>query len=322
MSPSLPSLHCPCGGPLLAGATAVDYDELVCPRCAYRRTEFKRAPDRRTIQEGGSESAFQGDAGRRFSRLADWLRGWSARHRAGRRLFGGARPRHIIDFGCGQGFLLDALKANGHVAVGLEISETTAAAAKSRGHHVVTALDALPAQDFDLLTSIHVLEHIPDPASCLTALRAHLTTDASFHVEVPNIASLQARLFGHRWLHFEPGLHVHHFSPTAFRRLLQGAGYAVTCVETTSLEHGLSGWVQSLLNLAFPYNRLFRRVALNRGGRAALSCWPEFLLLPVVLPLALLGHLVESALGRGAVIRCEGRLASVPAASAAPGSAA
>lgn len=304
-------LLCPCGSPLRAGAAAADYLDWYCPRCAYRRTEFKQTLDRQVIQEGASESAFQGAAGQRFSALANWLRGWSASHRARRRLFGGASPRRVIDFGCGQGFLLDALKANGHTAVGLEISPATAAAAQRRGHLVVTALEQLPEPRFDLLTSIHVLEHIPDPAACLAALRDRLTPDAAFHVEVPNITSLQARLFGQRWLHFEPGLHVHHFSPAAFRDLLQSTGYTVTRLESGSLEHGLSGWVQSLLNLVFPYNRLFRRVALNRGTRAALSCWPEMLLLPLVMPVALFGHLVESALGRGAVIRCEGRLSDV-----------
>ena len=309
MPPSVPPLLCPCGSPLRPGLPAADYVDWFCPNCAYRRTEFKQALDRRVIQEGGAESAFQGDSGPRFSGLANWLRGWSARQRAGRRLFCGTASRRVLDFGCGQGFLLDALKANGHGAVGLEISPATAATARRRGHLVVTALAELPAERFDVLTSVHVLEHIPDPATCLVELRQRLTPGAAFHVEVPNITSLQARLFGSRWLHFEPGLHVHHFSPAAFRDLLQGAGYTVSRIETGSLEHGLAGWVQSLFNLVFPYNRLFRRVALNRGARAALSCWPEFLLLPLVMPLALLGHLVETALGRGAVVRCEGRLA-------------
>lgn len=320
MPKSQTPLLCHCGNPLSPALPLPDCERWICPACGYQKTTFRHDIDRQAVQEGASESAFQGQTGQRFSSFADRLRAWSARFRARSPLFSRARPLRIIDFGCGQGYLLDALRTNGHAPVGIEISQATAAAAKHRGHQVVTGLDELPALTFDRLTSVHVLEHVPEPQDFLRQLRARLAPDAAFQIEVPNITSLQATTFRERWLHFEPGLHIHHFSPRALTAMLDAAGYRVDRIETGSLEHGLSGWVQSILNLLFPYNRLFRRVALNRGKRAALSCWPEFLLLPVVAPLALLGFAIESALGRGAVIRCEGRLAPAKNASQCAGS--
>jgi len=308
MSDRTKPLLCPCGKPLSAAPPLADCDRWICTGCGYQLTTFKQNKERQRIQEGDAESAFQGNEGRRFSSQADRLRAWSADLRAAGRIFRRAPPLRVLDFGCGQGFLLDGLRRQGHTAVGVEISRTTAAAALARGHQVVTRLHELPDQAFDRLSSVHVLEHIPDPLDFLRQLHGRLEAAGAFHVEVPNITSLQARLFGERWLHFEPGLHIHHYSIDAFTALLGTAGYRVERIETFSLEQGLAGWVQSLYNLAFPYNRLFRRVALNRGKRAALSCWPEFLLMPIVGPLALLCFGIESALGKGAVIRCEGTL--------------
>jgi SAM-dependent methyltransferase len=302
---------CYCGTPLSVGPAIPGVAVLACPACGYWRTILQQNGDRDFLQSGGHPSAYQGRNGHRFGSLIGTVRALCARYRAAR---AGLPPgSEVLDFGCGQGYFLDALRSAGHRCVGLEINEITARQALARGHTVASSLAALPDRGWGGVVSIHVLEHTPEPLAILRELRGKLTPGARYYFEVPNFASVQARLFRQRWLHCEAGLHIHHFTAASFLALLRQAGYEPQAVATYSFEHGLLGWLQSFYNLCFPYNRFFRNVILNRALRDKLRCWAELLLFPLVAPLAGLCLIGEALAQRGAVLRVTG---SVPAPGA------
>jgi SAM-dependent methyltransferase len=215
-------------------------------------------------------------------------------------------PRKILDFGCGQGYYLDALKHYGYVCKGIEIAPESARFAQEKGHEV--SLDSLSYPDsyFDCVVSIHVFEHIEDLSSLLPELKRMLKSGAFFHFEVPNFDSLQARLFPFKWFHADMGIHYHHFTPRSFKGLLQSNGFRVSSIEFGSFEQGIMGWAQSIYNKAFPYNRFYRMFLWNRTLKDNISAWPELLLLPIVFPISFLLYLVERLAGNGPVIRVEG----------------
>lgn len=304
-----PGANCFCGSPLTT-PTVGDGDDVSierCPKCGYWRSIYCDTPDRRDLQEE-HPSAYQGRDGRRFGSLISGVRAWCARYRVRHALLSAGGPIQVIDFGCGQGYFLDALRASGHYCLGIEISETTGRRAMGKGHPVLSSLDALSDHTFAAAVSVHVIEHLPEPDVILAGLRRVVHTDAFFYFEVPNAASWQSRLFGRRWLHCEAGLHIHHFTPLSFDGLLAAQGYRIERISTYSFEHGLLGWVQSFFNLAFPYNRFFRNVILNRPLADKLQCWPELLLLPVAVSVCLPLLVIEAIAGRGAVLRVEGRM--------------
>lgn len=307
---------CFCGAMLSKPTVGAGDDVCVqrCPACAYWRSSYCDAPDRRDLQQE-HPSAFQGQGreGRRFGSLISAVRAWCARYRVRHALLSADGPTQVIDFGCGQGYFLDALRASGHHCLGIEISETTGRQAMAKGHAVLRSLDALPDHSYAAAVSVHVIEHLPEPDEILAALRRVLRPHACFYFEVPNAHSWQARLFGRLWLHCEAGLHVHHFTRPALAGLLAAHGYKAERIGTYSFEHGLLGWVQSFFNLIFPYNRFFRNVILNRSLADKLRCWPELLLLPVAVALCLPLLVAEAIAGRGAVLRVEGHV-SVPLA--------
>ncbi len=288
-------------------------DAWVCRSCGYMKTlgSAGGVDDRVRIQEQ-HPGAFQGVNGQRFGAVIARIRAACALFRVRHALFGNIGPLRILDFGCGQGYFLDALRRCGHACVGVEISAATGRVAAGKGHSVLTTLDALDDASFAALVSVHVIEHLPDPARVLATLQRVLMPGARFYLEVPNYASWQAHLFGTRWLHCEPGLHVHHFTRPSLAALLQQQGYHVARVQTYSFEHGLLGWVQSFYNLAFPYNRFFRSVILNRPWQEKLRCWPELLLFAVVLTMGLALFVCEALAGQGAVLRVEGIRADQP----------
>lgn len=299
--------RCYCGAVLTtAGVTAHGAPLLACPACGYLRTPRPTGADARQLHEGEHPSASQGQGGERFPSLIAAVRQACADFRA-RQAFGAAAFGPALDFGSGQGFYLGALKRLGYSAMGIEISEATAMRAMKAGHTVSTRLDALPAGRFDALVSIHVIEHIDDPRAVLAQVTARLTPDALFLIEVPNATGWQGRLFGERWLHRESALHVHHFSPAALEALLRSHHLRVGRRSCYSFEHGLLGWIQSLYNLIFPYNRFFRLVVLNNPLRERLAAWPEVLLFPLFLAAGGVLFLAEALAGSGPVIRVSGR---------------
>lgn len=268
-------------------------------------TVFVENTDRDYLQSGNHPSAYQGHDGRRFGSIIGYVRHACAATRVQLALLGKTGHRNIIDFGCGQGYFLDALRSAGHHCVGIEINELTARSAIRKGHNVISSVQQL-TERFDAVASVHVLEHIPDPESLLQTIGKQLAGDRRFYFEVPNFGSWQARVFGFKWLHCEAGLHIHHYTKKSFTAALTRQGYVVERLGTYSFEHGLLGWVQSFLNMIFPYNRFFRYVILNRPFKEKVQCLPEIALLPVLIPVGCLCLIVEAAAKNGAVLRAEG----------------
>ena len=92
---------------------------------------------------------------------------------------GGLADRRVLDVGCGGGILSDSLAAGGAHVTGIDLSEKALGVARLHGlesgirvDYRLAAAEAfaleLPAQ-FDVVTCMELLEHVPDPASIVAA---------------------------------------------------------------------------------------------------------------------------------------------------------
>ena len=73
----------------------------------------------------------------------------------------------------------------------------------------------------------HSLEHLPEPGEAIRARRpAAGARRASWSSPCPNTDSLQARVFGDRWLHLDLPRHLVHLSARALRSGLERPGFA------------------------------------------------------------------------------------------------
>jgi SAM-dependent methyltransferase len=229
------------------------------------------------------------------------------------------QPGAALELGCGDGFMLDALRRRGWRVVGVERSEEACAYARSELGLEVHAggLDALDGEHrFDLIILFQVLEHLPDPVATLRQCARLLKPGGTLVVGVPNRESWQARFAGADWLHLDVPRHLFHFSPASLTYAMRQAGLEVASVRFASLEHDPYGWLQSLLNrIGFRQNGLTRLLmGLDRpsvGGVAAALC-AAVLLIPAVLLAAVswllrAGALMEVRATRraGATLRAE-----------------
>jgi SAM-dependent methyltransferase len=131
----------------------------------------------------------------------------------------GSVSRHL-DVGSSSGALLEEFQRHfGCASVGVEPGEVYRLYSTSRGLQVVPSLDDLresAADPFDLVSVMHVLEHVPDPIAMLARLRTeHMTPDGFLLLEVPNLTDHQA---------FELA-HAHAFTVSSLRDCVRRAGF-------------------------------------------------------------------------------------------------
>ena len=129
--------------------------------------------------------------------------------------------RHM-DIGASTGALIRRTQRSfGAQVLGVELSNSHRAFAEARGLPMLPSLEALEAsgsERFDLISLIHVLEHLPDPVGSLAGLRERwLTADGAILLEVPN-------LFVHNSYEIA---HLHAFSQHTLAETLRLAGYRI-----------------------------------------------------------------------------------------------
>ena len=132
----------------------------------------------------------------------------------------------VLDAGAGPGRLVAALREAGFDARGIEPSERSSRRARDAGIPVETApLESHDEEGLDAVVLWHVTEHLDDPRAALARVRDWLRPGGAVLVAVPNPASLQARIGGGGWLHWDAPRHRTHLTPAGLAALLGATGF-------------------------------------------------------------------------------------------------
>jgi 2-polyprenyl-3-methyl-5-hydroxy-6-metoxy-1,4-benzoquinol methylase len=131
-------------------------------------------------------------------------------------------PSRHLDIGCSTGALLQKFQEMfGSHPAGVEPGDAYRAYAKRQGLAVFPSLEELQEAGqgpFDLVSMIHVLEHLPDPVAYLLNLRQAIMAEPSFLLlEVPN-------LYAHDCFEIA---HLASFSAHTLIQVLKRAGFEI-----------------------------------------------------------------------------------------------
>lgn len=77
---------------------------------------------------------------------------------------------------------------------------------------------------YDLIILRHVLEHSHDPIQLLKKLASHLSPEGLLYLEVPNIDSGCAKVFGKFWRAYNVPRHIFHYSMNSLTRIINASG--------------------------------------------------------------------------------------------------
>lgn len=200
-----------------------------------------------------------------------------------------------LDVGAGNGAWTALLLSHGFDATGIDPY-----AEESSAPRILTcSLEDAPFenQSIDLITFMHVLEHLKDPVKSLGIAVSLLKPGGLLVVEVPNIESLGYVLFKKRWFPLDDiPSHISHFSRESLSYLVRQTGEFVPVMDSG---FSLKDSPSILANTLFP-GLCPRTVRKNHAGRHPLHLKIIYLLVQLaLLPVAW----IAARTGRGEVIR-------------------
>jgi 2-polyprenyl-3-methyl-5-hydroxy-6-metoxy-1,4-benzoquinol methylase len=173
-------------------------------------------------------------------------------------------PR-FLDIGFGGGYLMRMARAYAFQVYGLDGSESSIEhLAPLFGRHIKrVCLDDsdLPWGSFDVAAMSHVLEHLARPDLVLNRIRQAMNRRGILYIAVPDIESLQFRIFGNRWDAINPVAHFQFFNQDSLSRLLETCGFEVV----RRVRHPpLRGYEQTR------WMEMFRRLGGDESGELAM----------------------------------------------------
>lgn len=137
----------------------------------------------------------------------------------------------ILDVGCGTGYLMKRLAAQGSQVDGVEVSPYSAATARITSPSSTVYADAqlLPAETYARFTAIHVVEHLADSdlRKMLEGLRRAALPQARYLIVTPDLAGRARQLHGDRWNAFRDPTHINLKGHREWREFFVGEGFEV-----------------------------------------------------------------------------------------------
>lgn len=131
---------------------------------------------------------------------------------------------HLLDFGCGGGFLLNNLNCT--EKAGIEVNPTARQQANSLGLTVYDSIAAVPDNFASLVISNHALEHVGCPKQALTELKEKTRKGCRLVFVVPHEPANDA------WHPDDINQHLYTWNPMTLGNLFTHAGYNVRKVDT------------------------------------------------------------------------------------------
>jgi len=161
-------------------------------------------------------------------------------------------PGKMLDLGCGSGWFIAAMRDKGWETYGVEISREAAELGRAAaGLNIFSGTleeAKFPSEFFDYVRANHSFEHIARPGETLDEIHRILQSRGKLLIGVPNIDSLNARVFRQYWWYLGAPVHPFNYSVATLSALLRKHNFRIEKVNYNSDSAGILGSIQIWLN--------------------------------------------------------------------------
>jgi len=211
----------------------------------------------------------------------------------------------ILDIGSGRGWMLYFLKHFfGYTrTAGTQISENAYLFSKEKLGLEIYKQDLLNMTfetPFQMVTMLHVLEHVDSPEAYIEKIHTILAEKGIFIVEVPNYNAWSRYITKKHWLSLDIKHHLTFFTPHTLTNMLTKHHFKVRSLRTHSLEYGAFTSTQSLVNLLTNSDDVFYNWLQNRASSKYIFL--HILIFTLLFPLCFLINLILYFSKKGEVL--------------------
>ncbi|MBD2201301.1 class I SAM-dependent methyltransferase [Calothrix sp. FACHB-1219] len=161
-------------------------------------------------------------------------------------------PGKILDIGCGSGNFLYSIREKGWDTYGVEVSLAGAKLGREAAGLKIfngTLLEANFSNNyFDYIRSNHSFEHLVNPNEVLQEIYRILKPDGKLMIGVPNIDSLNAKIFKKYWWYLGAPIHPCNYSVKTLLAMLKKHNFVIDKVNYNSDYSGILGSIQIFFN--------------------------------------------------------------------------
>ena len=135
------------------------------------------------------------------------------------------RGGKILDVGCGYGFFLRTLAGGSWECYAVDTAWHGKGECPAEFHEGCFDQQPPPLAGLDAVTLWHVFEHLYHPHQALENAAAVLKPGGLLFLAIPDLHSLEPRLFGKYWIGWDPPRHIATYSRRGLETLLDRAGF-------------------------------------------------------------------------------------------------
>jgi len=161
----------------------------------------------------------------------------------------------LLDVGCNVGMFVSYAKKNGYEAQGIDLSVEAIEAGKEALNlkeelNIGTLTDKNYKNQFEIISYLHVLEHIEDLNKELFSIYNSLKEKGILLIAVPNINSIWGRVLGCSWYGCSPKEHIWNFDQKSLKNILEKNNFKIKAVNTrNSMRHDINFSFQGIIKL-------------------------------------------------------------------------
>lgn len=200
------------------------------------------------------ENYYKKETASRFGFIIEWVVKTFRFLRAYKVSILNLKYKSILDIGSGRGWMLYFMRKYFKYdrTVGTQIALNAYIFSKDKLGLEIYNQDLLELsleKKFDIITILHVLEHVENPEKYVEKINELLNKNGSLYIEVPNYNSWTRKLTQKHWLALDLKHHLFFFTPSSLVSLLKKYNLEVKKIRTFSLEYSTFTSTQSFVNL-------------------------------------------------------------------------